>query len=83
MATVQISAYDDIMEFLTSSPTPEQIIEFRPSEVMQERIRYLLDGNRAGKLTTEQRKELDEIEETEHFMRRLKLFARAKMAGSR
>ncbi|MBX3081072.1 MAG: hypothetical protein KF716_05515 [Anaerolineae bacterium] len=79
MATVQVSAYDDIMEFLTSSPTPEQIIEFRPSEAMQERVRYLLDENRTGTLTTEQRRELDEIEQIEHFMRRLKIYARSKL----
>ena len=81
MSTVQVSAYDDVMEFLTTSPTPEQIIEFRPSETMQERVRFLLDENRAGNLTIEQRKELDEFEQIEHFMRRLKIHARMKLAS--
>jgi hypothetical protein len=38
MATTRISAYDEVVDFLTSEPTPEQIIAFRPSEAVQERL---------------------------------------------
>ena len=74
------SPYDDVMEFLTSSPTPQRIVEFHPSEAMQERVQFLLDENRAGKLSSEQREELDMFEKIEHFMRRLKIYAQTKLA---
>jgi hypothetical protein len=79
MAVVRASVYDEVLEFLTSAPTPEQIIAFRPSEAIQERVRYLLDMNRNGTLTAEEQVELDEFEQVEHFMRRLKIHARTKL----
>jgi len=80
MPTATVSPYDEIMEFLTSTPTPEQIIAVHPSAVHQKRVRILLDANRTGHLTTEQSKELDAFEFIERFMRRLKIHARMKVA---
>jgi hypothetical protein len=81
MAAIErIKTYEEVFEFLTSTPTPEQIIAFRPSEVAQERIRYLLDVNRNGTLTAEERTELDELSQIEHFMQMLKIWARRKAA---
>ncbi len=79
MAIVRANPYDEVMEFLTSVPTPEQIVAFRPSETTQERINYLLELNRNGTLTAEEKTELDEFEQIEHFMRRLKIHARTKL----
>ncbi len=79
MAIVRASAYDEVLEFLTSRPTAEQIITFRPSETTQERIHYLLEANRNGTLTAEELGELDEFEQIEHLMRRLKIHAHAKI----
>ncbi len=39
------SPVDEVLDFLLSQPTPEQIIALRASETAQERLRYLLDGN--------------------------------------
>jgi hypothetical protein len=82
MAVTQFTAHDEVFEFLTSTPTPEQIIAFRPSEATQERVRYLLDQNRSGILTPEERAELDEFSQVEHFMRMLKAKAHLKLAQS-
>ncbi len=82
MAVVQANAFDEILEFLTSRPTPEQIIAFRPSEVIEARIHALLEANRNGTLTTEEQTELDEFEQIEHFIRRLKIHAHTKLRKS-
>ena len=79
MAVVRTSAYDEVLEFLTSTPTLAQIISFRPSEAIQERISTLLEANRNGLLNAEERAELDEFEQLEHFMRRLKIRAHTKL----
>ena len=71
MAVVRANAYDEVLDFLTSEPTPEQIIAFRPSQATHERIHLLLEANRNGTLTTEEQAELDEFEQIENLMRRL------------
>ncbi len=80
MAIAQASTFDEIYEFLTSAPSPEQIIAFRPSPATQTRVRALLEANRAGTLTPDQQAELDEFEQAEHLVRMLKIKAREKLA---
>lgn len=70
---------DEVLEFLASTPTPEQIIAFQPSEALQERARQLLDANRAGTLTDAERTELDDYGRMNHFMTMLKARARQKL----
>ncbi len=79
MAVMRLSADDEVVDFLTSEPTPEQILAFRPSELVQERINYLLDANRNSSLSSIEQGELDEFEEIEHFMRRLKIRVLTKL----
>ncbi|HLY26670.1 MAG TPA: hypothetical protein VKQ72_10045 [Aggregatilineales bacterium] len=79
MAIVRLSAYEEVLEFLTSTPTPQQIIAFRPSEMTQARISTLLEANRNGQLTPQEHAELDEFEQIEHLMRRLKIRAHARL----
>jgi len=79
VAITRLSAYDEVVDFLTSEPTPNQIIAFKPSEVVQERINYLLETNRNGTLTSDEQSELDEFEQIEHLMRRLKIRTRTKL----
>ena len=71
-AVPQISAYDEVVDFLTSEPTPEQIIAFRPSSAVQEHVKSLLEANGNNTLGRDEQSELDEFEEIEHLMRRLK-----------
>lgn len=48
------NAMDEVLDFLTSAPTPQQIIDFHASDELQERVRYLLDKNRNEWLTDEE-----------------------------
>jgi hypothetical protein len=76
-----ITPADEVLDFLLSAPTPEAVIELRPSEAAQERLRYLLDGNRNESLNDAERAELDAYLQAEHFVRQLKIRAREKLTG--
>jgi hypothetical protein len=67
-----INIQDEVLQFLLSSPTPQRIIDFHASEAAQERLRHLLDANRQGILSDEERAELDEASQINHFMMLLK-----------
>ncbi|MCI0487372.1 MAG: hypothetical protein L0229_12325 [Blastocatellia bacterium] len=74
-------AYEEIVELLAAGPSPEEIINFRPSAAMQERVRELLAKNQAGNLTAEEEAELDEYGHIEHLMRMVKARAQKHPAS--
>lgn len=76
MQTQTQTPYDEIVDFLLSRPTPEQVIALHPSEAAQERLRTLLEKNRDNWLTEVERAELTEYLQLEHFVRRMKVRAR-------
>lgn len=71
---------DEVYEFLLSQPTPEQIVNLRASDVAQERLRYLLDGNRNNTLTDAERAELEAYIQLDNFVAQLKIRAREKLS---
>jgi hypothetical protein len=71
---------DEILDFLLSQPTPEQILRLRASESAQERLRYLLDGNRNNTLKDAERLELDNYVQFENLVTQLKTRARFKLS---
>jgi hypothetical protein len=64
--------YREILDFLASQPTPEEIIAFRPTPAMQARLTTLLDRSSAGLLSPAEQAELDEFERIEHVLILLK-----------
>jgi hypothetical protein len=78
-----LSPADEVLDFLLSAPTPEEVIALRPSPSTQERLRYLLDGNRNESLNDAERNELESYLQLEQFVRRLKIRAREKLAESK
>ena len=75
-ATIQ----DEVLGFLLSSPTPQQIIAFHASDIAQARLRALLDANRSGTLTDSERAELEEASQINHFVTLLKAKAHQTLA---
>lgn len=73
--------FDEIIDFIASAPTPEQIIAYRPSDALEQRLHDLLERNRQDLLTAEERVELDEFLRMNHFMNMVKIRARQKLAG--
>lgn len=64
--------YRYVLDFISHNPTPEQIANFKPTSEMQERLRLLLDRNKAGTLSAIEQAELDEYEHIEHLIVLLK-----------
>jgi hypothetical protein len=62
----------EVLDFLVSSPSPEQIIAFHASEEAQNRLRLLLDANRNGTLTEREKAELEEMSRVDHFFTLIK-----------
>jgi predicted transcriptional regulator len=63
--------YQEIVDFLATSPTPEALGAFKISEVAQERLEDLLDKNREAALTPDERVELETYRQLNHLVIRL------------
>ena len=79
MQQQRLAAWDEVDDFLTSAPTLRQILDYRPSEESQARVRELLQMNRDGTLSSAETAELDDYLALENFMRHLKIKALAKL----
>jgi hypothetical protein len=71
--------YDEVADFLASSPTLEQIIAFRLSEPSEQLISDLLEANRTRGLTPSERAALDDYTRVERLMQAIKVRAFAKL----
>jgi hypothetical protein len=76
-----LSPKDEALEFLMTQPTPGAIIDFKPSEMAQARMSYLLEASRSNQLTATEQVELDENLALGHWMNQLRLKAREKLAS--
>jgi hypothetical protein len=74
------SAYAEVIEFLVTGPTPQEIVAFKVSQEAQARLRDLLDKNREDTLTDAEQAELDLYEQIEHLMILLKARTHALLA---
>lgn len=68
--------YEEMMDFLASGPTPEQIIAHKVSRSLQRRLESLLDKQREAGLTEEETAELNAFDQVNDVMSSLKLRAR-------
>jgi len=75
------AAFSEMIEFLSSHPSPEQILSFKLSPRAQARLVELLEKNREAGLTETERAELDWYEYVHHIMARLKAQARPPAAS--
>ena len=82
IANPQQNPTDEVMDFLLSAPTPEDVIALRPSSAAQERVRYLLDSNRNDSLNDTEKAELETYLQVEQFVRRLKIRAQEKISNN-
>ena len=73
---VSLEYYQDAVELMATGPKPEQIVSFKPSEKMKERVRALVFKEKEGQITEEEKIELDQILFFDHIIRMIK--ARAK-----
>ena len=69
-------AYDEIINFIASGPSPLAIISFRPSEKTRQRVLDLLYNEKNTSLSVEEKSELDHYLILEHIFRLAKVRAR-------
>ncbi len=74
----EFSGTVDVLEFLASLPTPEEIIALRPSATLQEQIDDLLEKNRDRGLAPEEEKVWQQYQYLEHLVRMAKAKALMK-----
>lgn len=67
--------YEEVVDFIARS-NPQNVLEFKPSESVNQRVSVLLEKERGGKITAEEKKELDYFLMLEHIMRLAKAKAR-------
>ncbi len=63
---------EEIADFFSSGPTPEEIIAYKPSVKAKKRLKALLGKNERDRLTEDERRELDVFEYAEALLQLVK-----------
>jgi hypothetical protein len=74
-----IDAVDEVTQFLATLPTPEQILAFRASPAVEERIAKLLEKSRTTGLSEDEEREWQTYEYAGHLVRMAKANAALKL----
>lgn len=70
--TLATRTASEVIEFLASNPSPQEVLDYHASERSQIRLQHLLTLNKAGLLGEAEQLELDEIQKIEHIVIMLK-----------
>ncbi len=73
---------DVMTDFLGSAPSLEEIAEYRLPSELQESAHLLLDKNRNGTLSEDERAEMEEFRQIDHLLTLIKAKARLKLKAS-
>ena len=68
-----------VTDFLASAPSLEAIAVYRLPDDLQQYAHYLLDRNRAGSLSDEERRDMEEFREIEHLLTLVKAKAKLRL----
>ncbi|MCC7507219.1 MAG: hypothetical protein IT259_18075 [Saprospiraceae bacterium] len=74
--------FEEIVDFLTSTPSPAQVLAFKPSAALQNRAEELLQKSKDGSLTETEQKDLEYFLVIEHLMRMAKIRANQRILNS-
>ena len=61
-------AYDEIIDFITSSPDPKDMLNFRPPFSVIKRVEDLMYKKRTSELSSDENTDLDRFMLIEHIM---------------
>lgn len=74
-----VNAYDEILDFVTSGPSLQAIVDFRHSQITLERVAYLMQRQIVETITESEREELREFQKADYFIEQLKIRARRRL----
>lgn len=69
-------SYEEIIDFIAAGTTPEAVVAFRPSELVQQRVAELVQRSKDGRISAEDQSELEDYLQLEHVMIMAKARAR-------
>lgn len=72
-------AYDEILDFVISAPTLEQIVAFQHSDETIARVRYLESAEHSERISHEEAEELREFRKSAYFIEQLKIRAQRRL----
>jgi hypothetical protein len=72
----------DVLELLAALPTPEEILDLRPSTRLAARVAELVEKGRSGEMTPLDEEEWERYEYLEHLVRMAKAAAQLRLAPS-
>ena len=68
--------YLEIVDFIAAGTTPKAVMDFHPSREAQQRLAILIEREKAGSVSPEEKAELGHFMELEHILRMAKARAR-------
>ena len=71
---------DEVIDFITSFPAPEEVLTYHPSQALQERVEFLVEKKKESTLSEEEIKELENFLLIEHIMRMAKKRAKKQLS---
>lgn len=81
VSNAAIPSYLEIIDFIASGTTPQAVVDYRPSQEAQNRVAELIQREKEGTLTLEEKSELDHFMDLEHILRVAKARARQILAS--
>lgn len=82
MAVAQLNpVYDELLDYIISKATPQEILAFKPSDAAQERANELTEKNKQGTLSPEEKAELGQLIELDTLVSALKAKALISLQG--
>ena len=71
--------YEQVLEFLASGPSPQEIVAYRPSKAAQARFSRLLEANRERQLSPQDEEQLDHYIDMDRMLSLLKAKASSRL----
>lgn len=65
-------ASEELIDFIASGATPQQIVSFQASQQVKERVANLIKQEKTTGLSTEDKSELEQFLQLEHLIRLIK-----------
>lgn len=75
------TAFDELTDFLATSPTPDEILAYKFSDDLQARLIDLMERNREDELLPGEKEELFDIIRADDIIRLLKIKTRLRLKG--
>lgn len=66
---LEAKAYDEVIDFIAAGSSPRSIADFRPSDATKARVAELVQQEKVGTLSPDEKSELEDYLRLEHIMR--------------